>query len=69
MKNSGAFFRVMSKLSDIDDKDERERQIQAMRRIHVKSIELAKAKEAKPRWRRKLKKFFRNLIFSPYGER
>jgi hypothetical protein len=55
----------MQKLSSHDDKDERDRQLQAMRRIAIKSIALAKAKEAKPRWRRKLKKFI-NKFFRPF---
>jgi hypothetical protein len=64
-KNSEAYFRLMAKLSSHDDKEERERQLQAMRRIAIKSIAVAKAKEAKPRWKKRLQKFF-NKFFRPF---
>jgi hypothetical protein len=55
-ESSSAFLRVIQKLSDIDDKDERDRQIQAMRRAAAKRI----AREArKPWWRR--------IFFGPYA--
>jgi polyribonucleotide nucleotidyltransferase len=65
-ESSSAFSRVMQKLSDIDDKAERDRQIDAMRRAAAKRI-AAEAQRAKPRWKKRLKKLAKKILY-PFGE-